>query len=57
MAKFKFTQQDLDDMIIKALQEPTQTQGAVQGATPKPAAMQKLLAQAQLKNNQPGTEQ
>jgi hypothetical protein len=54
MAKFKFTQQDLDDMIIKALQEqPTKGGEQVGTQTQKPAIMQKLLAKAGLnKRNQ-----
>jgi hypothetical protein len=51
---FKFTQEDLDKMILDALNQPapTQTGGA------KPVAIQKLLAQAKL-GQQPtqGTQQ
>jgi hypothetical protein len=47
---FKFTQQDLDDMIIKALQEQPQTQ---QTGGARPNAIQKLLAQAKLGQTAP----
>lgn len=41
--KFKFTQEDLDEMIIKALgEDPTKTENK------KPNAIQSLLAKAKL---------
>lgn len=42
--KFKFTQENLDDMILKALnEEPAKSEG-----TTKPNVMQGLLAKAKL---------
>ncbi|MGA2669965.1 MAG: hypothetical protein ABSF21_00890 [Dehalococcoidia bacterium] len=52
MANFKFAQQDLDKMVIDALQQQP-VQGGGQGGVPKPTAMQKLLAQAQLNKGNP----
>lgn len=47
MAKFKFDQKDLDDMIVKALNEQP-----AKPETAKPNVMQKLLARSQIKGKQ-----
>jgi hypothetical protein len=46
---FKFTQEDLNKMILDALEQPA-TQTGQPGA--KPVAIQKLLAQAKINNTQ-----
>lgn len=47
--KFKFTQEDLDDMVLEALDAGTGRQKG-EGGTKKPNVIQKLLAGSKLGN-------
>jgi hypothetical protein len=51
-SNFKFTKDDLYNMVVGALKQESTQGNATQGNTPKPSLLQGLLAKSKIKANQ-----